>query len=169
MCQWSSHCCFSLQACWNKPIAVAFSSKESIQHPGRQLLIAGLCVVLAKIFKAIFTEESPEGYGGVRILQAILLNCWKEKKKFWQQSDSLYYTYACNWVSASCVRSLENSSHIETAKERKRAGLWKKGNKYRLVCVALYKCYKQMLRLHHFQNIVQHVVYRNDLLCEKGN
>lgn len=63
-----------------KSHVVAISSKESVQHLRRQLLIAGLCVVLVNIFKAIFKEESPEGYGGVGILQAILPNA--EEKSF---------------------------------------------------------------------------------------
>lgn len=42
---------------------LAISSKESVQHLRQQLLITAACVVLANIFKAIFKEEFPEGWG----------------------------------------------------------------------------------------------------------
>lgn len=72
---------------------VAISSKEGIQHLRQQLLIAGLCVVLANIFKAIFEEEFPEGYGGVGILQTILQNA---EEKSGDSSLPLLHIYTCN-------------------------------------------------------------------------
>lgn len=88
-------------------------------------------MVLDKIQQSIFKEESPEGHEGVEILQAILLNAEE------QSSDRLYYTYACNWLVTTCICWLENSSHIQTARECEK---WTQENKY-TVCVVTITLY----------------------------
>ena len=72
---------------------VAISLKESVQHPRWQLLIAGLGVVLANIFKAIFKDNPQKDMG--------VLGSYKQSRQTLKKkgSDSrlpLLHVYTCN-------------------------------------------------------------------------
>lgn len=80
----------------------------------------------------------PRRIRGCSNLASNLAERWR--KKFRQQSDSLCYTYACNWLVTTCVCSLESSSHTETARECKK---WTQENKFS-ASVAVRECQKDV-------------------------